>query len=126
MGGGLAAVNIASGTTAIVGSAHGSPVHKLLSNVSAGNMASSGSYDTVYLNRGLKKAGLNLVNGSNLRPDVTGISKKVKSKVVEVVSAKQSVSSVVTKVEKMKTANKGIEGKTIKLLRNIVKFFTRK
>ena len=114
VGGALAGGNILSGLK-IVGKPHGTVPHKLSSNLQAGKMATSGNYSKIALNRSLKTQGL---NGSS-RPDVIGVARIGKDKIVEVVSLKQPIESVMKKVTKMVAANPNSVGSVIKWVRYV-------
>lgn len=110
-------INVVTQSTTIVGKAHGSNLHKLASNMEAGKMTASGKYSKVALNRALKTVGL---NGSK-RPDVIGVSKSGKNKIVEVVSPRQSTKYIVNKVNDMVSANRNSVGKVITWVRLMFK-----
>ena len=112
-----AGLNIAAGTTTIVGNAHGSILHKVATNMEAGKMAASGRYSQIGVNKALKTMGL---NGSN-RPDVIGIAKKGVHKLVEVVSPRQSINYIVNKMSKMISNNPRTVGKIVKWVRYLFK-----
>jgi hypothetical protein len=118
----MAGVNIASGTTTIVGSAHGSTLHKMATNMQAGQMAASGQFSQTGLNRSLNTMGLK----GSLRPDVIGIGKSGTSTIIEVVSLKQSAMYIGTKRAGMVAQNPGSTGKIISWVRAIGKLFGRK
>ena len=105
-------VNIARGTTQIVGKAHGTILHKIASNMEAGKMAASGRYSQIGLNKSLSKMGL---KGGAKRPDVIGIARKGKNKLVEVVSRSQKVSELTNKTAKMVSQNTNTTGKVISM-----------
>ena len=105
-------VNIARGTTQIVGKAHGTILHKIASNMEAGKMAASGRYSQIGLNKSLSKMGL---KGGAKRPDVIGIARKGKNKLVEVVSRRQKVSELTNKTAKMVSQNTNTTGKVISM-----------
>ena len=105
-------VNIARGTTQIVGKAHGTILHKIASNMEAGKMAASGRYSQIGLNKSLSKMGL---KGRAKRPDVIGIARKGKNKLVEVVSRSQKVSELTNKTAKMVSQNTNTTGKVISM-----------
>ena len=86
--------NIASGTTAVVGKAHGSNLHKLASNMEAGKMTISGRYSKIGLNKALSTMGLS----GTYRPDVIGIARKSVNMLVEVVSPRQSINYIRNKM----------------------------
>lgn len=95
--------NIASGTTAVVGKAHGSNLHKLASNMEAGKMTISGRYSKIGLNKALSTMGLS----GTYRPDVIGIARKSVNMLVEVVSPRQSINYIRNKMSKMLMRNPG-------------------
>jgi RHS repeat-associated protein len=104
-----AGINIASGSTQIVGNAHGSVLHKLSTNMQAGKMAASGQYSQIGLNKSLNTMGLK----GTLRPDVIGIGKNGVNKLVEVVSPKQSSLFISNKMGNMLLNNPGSKGKIV-------------
>ena len=110
-----AGFNIATGTTTIVGKAHGSLMHKLASNVEAGKMAASGKYSQVGLNKALKTLGL---NGSK-RPDVIGVARCGANKLVEIVSPSQTIASIEEKMNTMLYDNPGSVGKVVKWVKRL-------
>ena len=112
-GAAFAGLNIATGTTQIVGNAHGSALHKLATNIEAGKMAASGQYSQIGLNKALKTMGL---NGSK-RPDVIGIARNGFNKLVEVVSPRQSIKYISNKLGGMLSNNPGSTGKTVTWVR---------
>ncbi len=109
-----AGANIASGGAQILGKAHGTALHKLSSNMQAGKMASQiGRYSKIGLNKSLKSMGLK----GKLRPDVTGIARFGKNKLIEVVSLKQSILSVTSKMSGMLAQNSGSTGRVVNWVR---------
>ena len=122
IGGAIGAVsagyNVVSGVTSIApkANAHGSVFHKIATNMEAGNMAASGKYFEIGVNKSLKSMGM---NGGLLRPDVTGISKKTRNKIVEVVSPRQKISYISDKMNKMLKINPGTTGKIISWVRKL-------
>lgn len=110
--------NVVSGVTSIApkANAHGSAFHKIATNMEAGNMAASGKYSEIGVNKSLKLMGM---NGGLLRPDVTGISKKTRNKIVEVVSPRQKISYISDKMNKMLKINPRTTGKIISWVRKL-------
>ena len=104
-----AGINIASGSTQIVGNAHGSVLHKLSTNMQAGKMAASGQYSQIGLNKSLKTMGMK----GTMRPDVIGVGKNGVNKIVEVISPKQSAAYISGKMGGMLTNNPGSTGKIV-------------
>jgi len=102
-------INIASGSTQILGKAHGSVLHKISTNMQAGKMAASGQYSIIGLNKSLKTMGLI----GTKRPDVVGIGMNNTNKLVEVVSPKQSPLFVSNKMTSMLNTNPGSKGKIV-------------
>ena len=111
-----AGFNIATGTTTIVGNAHGSILHKLATNIEAGKMAMTGEYSQIGVNKSLGKMGL---NGGLTRPDVIGIGKNGVNKIVEVVSPRQSTSYISAKMAGMLSENPNTIGKIINWVRRL-------
>ena len=109
--------NIASGTTAVVGKAHGSNLHKLASNMEAGKMTISGRYSKIGLNKALSTMGLS----GTYRPDVIGIARKSVNMLVEVVSPRQSINYIRNKMSKMLMRNPGSLGKVVTWVRRLFK-----
>ena len=116
-GAAVSGYNVAIKGTKIIGKAHGSVLHKMATNVKAGNMSMTGSYSMIGINKSLNTMGLKGVS----RPDVIGIAKKGVNKIVEVVSPKQSIKYVVNKTNTMVTNNPGSIGKVVKWVRNLFK-----
>ena len=112
-----AGINIATGSTAIVGNAHGSVLHKLATKMEAGKMAASGQYSQIGVNKALKTMGL---NGTS-RPDVIGIAKNGVNKLVEIVSPRQSTGYIVDKMSNMLSNNSGSMGKIVTWVRGLFK-----
>ena len=112
-----AGLNIATGTTTIIGKAHASPLHKLATNIEAGKMAASGQYVRIGMNRALKTLGL---NGAR-RPDAIGVAKNGFDVLVEVVSPKQSTVKMVEKIGEMTSYNPGSVGKVVTWVRDLYK-----
>ena len=112
-----AGLNLATGTTTVIGNAHGSNLHKLASNMEAGKMAASGKYSQIGLNKALKTMGLN----GTKRPDVIGIAKNGFNKLVEVVSPRQKTGSIINKMSSMLSNNPGSIGKIITWVRKLFK-----
>ena len=75
-------------------------------------MAASGRYSQIGLNKSLSKMGL---KGGSKRPDVIGIARKGKNKLVEVVSRSQKVSELTNKTAKMVSQNTNTTGKVISM-----------
>ena len=100
IGAALAGGNIATGGAQIVGSAQktGTAFHQMASNIKAGQMAMQpGRYSKVTFDRALKTAGLN----GRQRPDVIGVARYGKNKLVEVVSKSQTRNQMVNKCANM-------------------------
>ena len=114
-GAAFAGLNVASGATTVIGKAHGANIHKLATNIEAGKMAASGHYSQIGINRALKTLGL--VGTS--RPDVIGIANRGANKLVEVVSPKQSIGTITTKMSNMLSNNPGTRGKIITWVRKL-------
>ena len=114
----IAGLAVATGATTVVGNAHGTTLHKLATNMEAGKMAASGQYSQISINKSLGKMG---VNGGLTRPDVIGIGKNGVNKLVEVVSPRQSETSISTKMFKMLSKNSGTGGKIVKWVRRMFK-----
>ncbi len=108
-------LNIASGATTIIGKAHGHPLHKLAINMEAGKMAASGQYSQVAINKALKTVGL---NGGLKRPDIIGVGTSF-NKLIEVVSPRQDIISVMNKTTDMIAMNPGSVGKVVTWVRNL-------
>ncbi|MCH5315797.1 MAG: hypothetical protein J1E81_07775 [Eubacterium sp.] len=83
----------------------------------AGKMAASGQYSQIGLNKALKTMGLN----GTRRPDVIGIAKTGRNKLVEVVSPRQSTNYIVSKMSNMLSSNPGSVGKIITWVRSLFK-----
>lgn len=113
-----AGLNIATGTTAVIGNAHGSNLHKLATNLEAGKMTASGRYFQIGINKSLKKMGL---NGGLSRPDIVGIGKNGVNKLVEVISPRQSANYIVNKMSTMLSDNPRTIGKIIYWVRRLFK-----
>lgn len=113
-----AGLNIVTGSTTVVGKAHGSILHKLATNMEAGKMAASGHYSRIGINKSLKKMGL---NGGLTRPDVIGIAKNRANKLVEVVSPRQSTNYIARKMSNMLSNNPGTVGKIVNWVRRLFK-----
>ena len=92
-----------SGSTQIVGKAHGSILHKLSTNMQAGRMAASGNFSQIGLNKSLNSMGLN----GNMRPDIIGIGKNGVNRISEVISLKQSAEFISSKMDIMLYNNPG-------------------
>jgi len=112
-----AGLNIATGATTVVGNAHGSILHKLATNMEAGKMVASGQYSQIGVNKALKTMGL---NGTS-RPDVIGIAKKGVNKLVEVVSPRQSIGTIISKMNNMISDNAGTVEKIVTWVRRLFK-----
>ena len=100
----LAGANIATGGVQIVGSAQktGTAFHQMASNIKAGQMAMQpGRYSKITFDRALKTAGLN----GRQRPDVIGVARYGKNKLVEVVSKSQTVKQMEIKCRSMVNNN---------------------
>ena len=115
----VSTLNISRGKTEISGSPHGTKLHRLASNVEAGQMSVSGNYSSIGLNRSLNSMGLN----GTKRPDVIGISKRGSDKIIEVISPKQSKRYIVNKVKNIVNNNKNVEGKIINWVKRISNIF---
>ena len=115
-----AGFNIATGVTSVAkgANAHGQVLHKIASNMEAGKMAASGKYSQIGVNKTLGKMGL---NGGRLRPDVTGVGKKGANKLVEVVSPRQSITTVRRKMDQLLGINPGSTGKVVTWVRRLFK-----
>jgi len=110
-----AGLNIVFGSTAVLGNAHGSNLHKLATNMEAGKMTASGQYTQIGMNKALKTMGL---NGTS-RPDVIGIGKNGINKLVEVVSPRQSTKYIINKMAYMCSNNQGAIGKIVTWVRRL-------
>ena len=100
VGAALSWANIATGGVQIVGSAQktGTAFHQMASNIKAGQMAMQlGRYSKITFDRALKTAGLN----GRQRPDVIGIARYGKNKLVEVVSKSQTRNQLLNKCSNM-------------------------
>lgn len=112
-----AGLNIATGSTIVVGNSHGSILHKLATNMEAGKMAVSGQYSQIGVNKALKTMGL---NGTS-RPDIIGVAYNGMNKLVEVVSPRQSTNYIVNKMSSMLSNNPGAVGKIVTWVRSLFK-----
>ena len=110
-----AGVQIGSGSTQIIGRAHGSALHRLSSNTQASRMVLTGRYSQIGLNRSLNTMGLH----GTMRPDVIGIGKNGINRLVEVVSARQNISYIERKMRIMIIDNPESLSKIVKWVRNI-------
>lgn len=110
-----AGMNIADGTTTVLGSAHGSVMHKIATNIEAGKMAASGHYEQISINRSLRTVG---AVGTS-RPDIVGVSSSGVKKVVEVVSPKQNTDHVANKMYGMLSDNPDSIGKIVTWVKGI-------
>ena len=117
IGAASAGLNIATGTTTVVGNAHGSTLHRLATNMEAGKMVASGQYSQIGMNKALKTMGL---NGTS-RPDVTGVARSGMNRLVEVVSPRQSTKSTINKMSNMLSNNPGSVGKVVNWVRRLFK-----
>ena len=82
----------------------------------AGEMAASGQYSSIGLNKSLKKMGL---NGGLKRPDVVGIGKNGTNRIVEVVSPRQDIGGVRNKMSDMLSINQGSVGRVVTWVRHL-------
>ncbi|MCL2522491.1 MAG: hypothetical protein FWE36_06495 [Erysipelotrichales bacterium] len=101
-------IRIATGATNIYGSAQVNSAtffHRMASNMQAGKMVMSGQYSSIYLNSGLKTAGL---KGGALRPDVIGIGRFGQNTLVEVTSTTQTAAQMAAKLQMMAGMNPGV------------------
>lgn len=112
VGAALAGANIATGGVQIVGSAQktGTAFHQMASNIKAGQMAMQpGRYSKITFDRALKTAGLN----GRQRPDVIGVARYGKNKLVEVVSKSQTRRQMERKCIGMANNNPGTGWKVV-------------
>jgi len=94
------------------GKAHGVPAHmnRILSEVK--NMACSGKYSEIFINKSLKTAG---ISNSGLKPDITAIGKGGNpNMIVEVVSPSQTVPQLLDKMQGMVKDLPNTMGKVVK------------
>ena len=105
-------VSIATGAVKVIGSAQktGTYFHRAASNLEAGKMTlQPWKYSKVTLDRSLKTAGM----VGRQRPDVVGVARFGKSKLVEVVSKSQTYASMDKKCMYMMKINPGTRKKVI-------------
>ena len=105
-------INIARGTTQIIGRAHGSLLHRFSSNMHAGRMSIFGRYSKIGLNRSLKTLGM----VGRQRPDVIGIARGLgqANKIIEVVSRTQTVRQLSEKVTTILSKNPNTVGGVVR------------
>ena len=110
-------INIARGTTQIIGKAHGSLLHRFSSNMHAGRMSIFGRYSKIGLNRSLKTLGM--VGGK--RPDVIGIARGLgqANKIIEVVSRTQTVRQLSEKMTTMISNNPNTVGRVVRWVAHV-------
>ena len=110
-------INIARGTTQIIGRAHGSLLHRFSSNMHAGRMSIFGRYSKIGLNRSLKTLGM----VGRQRPDVIGIARGLgqANKIIEVVSPTQTVRQLSEKVTTMLSKNPNTVGGVVRWVAHV-------
>ena len=124
----LSGGNIALGGIKVIGTAQktGTVFHQAASNIEAGIMAMQpGRYSKITFDRALKTAGLI----GRERPDVIGVARIGKNKLVEVVSKSQTTKQMYEKCKRMELKNKnmrkskvvGWPGKIGKFLKKLFK-----
>lgn len=124
----LSGGNIALGGIKVIGTAQktGTVFHQAASNIEAGIMAMQpGRYSKITFDRALKTAGLI----GRERPDVIGVARIGKNKLVEVVSKSQTTKQMYEKCKRMESKNKnmrkskvvGWPGKIGKFLKKLFK-----
>lgn len=89
--------------TEIIGNAHASLIHQVATNEAVSNLAESGDYSTIYLNKSLNTAGLN----GNLRPDIIAMGKNGAITIIEVVSKSQTEAQMWNKLYSIMANNPG-------------------
>ncbi len=100
--------NIALGGIKVIGTAQktGTVFHQAASNIEAGIMAMQpGRYSKITFDRALKTAGLI----GRERPDVIGVARIGKNKLVEVVSKSQTTKQMREKCKRMESKNKNMQ-----------------
>lgn len=104
----LSGGNIALGGIKVIGTAQktGTVFHQAASNIEAGIMAMQpGRYSKITFDRALKTAGLI----GRERPDVIGVARIGKNKLVEVVSKSQTTKQMREKCKRMESKNKNMQ-----------------
>lgn len=119
----VSSVGIKTGAVKVVGDAQatGTALHRMASNVSAGAMSLNPiKYKEIYLDRALKTAGL----AGTRRPDVIGIARFGKNKLVEVVSKTQTKVQMKIKLDKIiASGNPNCKKQVIDIARKISNLF---
>ena len=122
VGGTTAAITTNTGLVTVSGSAQqtGTLLQRFASNVTAGSMALNPiKYKEIYLDKSLKTAGLS----GSVRPDVIGVTRLGKTKIVEVVSGSQTVNQMNSKLQTIVRNNPNTVKKVIDWARKISNLF---